>query len=253
MAAWHPARNGSVVLLTLTLPPINALDREALEELAVIIENVESDTETRALIITGGVEGIFCTGGDLKYWRNIDDANAVSGAGRKVLEHLQALKVPTVAAINGRVIGDGLALALACDLRVAADCATFRLPEIAYGFIPGWGTIGWLVDAVGRACAADVLLTGKPISGPRAQQIGLVHYAVASEDLMRHALKLGAELATGSRDAIAAAKCALRGGDEGACFARVWGGADRREGMDALIAKRKPVFEQGGSQHDLAR
>ena len=112
-------KEGPVTVLTLKRPPVNALDRTALEELSKALENVESDHESRVLVLTGGIEGIFCSGGDLKYWRHVEDGRAVSREGRKVFAQIESLPKPTIAAINGHVIGDGLALALVCDLRIA--------------------------------------------------------------------------------------------------------------------------------------
>ena len=247
-------QEGPVTLLALTRPPINALDREALEELAEAVEEVEADQETRALVITGGIEGIFCSGGDLKYWRQIHEGKKVSRAGRDIFARIERLAKPTVAAINGHVVGDGLALALACDLRIASEVATFRLPELAYGFIPGWGLIHRLVALVGRANASELLFTGQPVGAARARAIGLVNDVVPSGRLMDDALGRAREMAALSSAALRAAKCALLGGDERVCFEAVWGEADWREGIDALLARRAPAFEnaKGGGCCDLA-
>ena len=113
MGAWIQDRGGAVIHLTLTRPPINALDKKSLDELAQIVSEWETDREARAVVITGGIEGIFCAGGDLTYWRTIRDAREVSRAGREVFARIERLSKPTLAAINGHVIGDGLALALA--------------------------------------------------------------------------------------------------------------------------------------------
>lgn len=254
MSSWIRRREGSVTLLTLTRPPINALDREALEELAELVAEVSADRGTRALLITGGIDGIFCSGGDLKYWRQVPDGGEVSRAGREVFARIEQLPKPTIAAINGRVIGDGLALALACDLRIASESATFRLPELAYGFIPGWGLIHRLVALVGRAEASELLLTGRPVEAAKARAVGLVNEVVPSDRLINRALERAREMAALSPAALGAAKCALLGGEEGACFEAVWGGADWQEGIDALLAKRTPGFRprgKGGECCDL--
>lgn len=246
MSSWVRRREGAVALLTLTRPPINALDREALDELAEAVREVGADQETRALVISGGVGGIFCSGGDLKYWGQVRDGKEVGQAGREAFARIERLSKPTVAAINGRVIGDGLALALASDLRIAAETATFRLPEVAYGFIPGWGLIHRLVARVGQANASELLLTGRPVDAARARAIGLVHDVVPSDRLLEEALGRAREMASLSPAAHRAAKCALLGGDEGRCFEAVWGEADWREGIDALLAKRAPAFASDG-------
>src|SRR5574341_984940 len=164
-------RSGSVAVLKLNRSPVNALDETALQQLAAAIRKVESDPAARAIIITSAIADIFCVGGDLKYWpRHYPrQPNEVSAAGREVFAAIERLPIPSIASINGRVIGDGLSLALACDIRIAAEGATFQLPEINYGFIPGWGTIGRLVKAVGVALATEVLLVGEPIDATRAR------------------------------------------------------------------------------------
>jgi enoyl-CoA hydratase/carnithine racemase len=154
MNSFNLRKEGPVSVLTLKRPPVNALDRTALQELSEAIENVGSDPESRVLVLTGGIEGTFCSGGDLKYWRHVQDGRAVSREGHDVFARIERLPKPTVAAINGHVIGDGIALALACDLRIVSEGATFRIPAAVYGFIPGWGFIRRLVASVGRGNAA---------------------------------------------------------------------------------------------------
>jgi enoyl-CoA hydratase len=242
MGVWSLEREGEVALLTLRRPPVNALDRENLDELALIAGELAVNREVRVVVITGGLEGIFCSGGDLKYWRNNPDGSSVSRAGREVFARIERLPQPTIAAINGQVIGDGLTLALSCDFLIASEAAAFRLPEVAYGFIPGWGLIHRLVALVGRSRAAELLLTGKRLAAPEAQEIGLINEVVAPDCLRDRALGRARELAVQSPAALRAAKCALLGGDEKACFAAVWGEADWQEGIEALLNKRAPVF-----------
>ncbi len=256
MDAWIREREGPVTFVTLVRPPINTLDRKALDELAEIVGELESNPEARAVVITGGIDEIFCSGGDLKYWRQIRDGRQVSSPGREVFARIERLPKPTLAAINGHVIGDGLALALACDLRIASEAATFRLPEVGYGFIPGWGLIHRLVDLVGRASAFELLLTGQLVASAQARMIGLVHDVVPPDRLRDHVLGRARDLAARSPAAIWAAKRAIQGGDEAACFASVWGEADWQAGIDALLNKRIPVFGsdgKGGENYDLGK
>ena len=248
-------REGPVAILTLARPPINALDQAALDQLAQAVEGAGADGDARALVITGGIEGIFCSGGDLKYWRRVLDGKEVGQVGREVFARIERLSKPTIAAVNGRVIGDGLGLALACDLRIASQTATFRLPEVAHGFIPGWGLIHRLVALLGQAKAAELLLTGRPVGAARAREMGLVTEVVAPDRLLAEASARAREMAALSPAALRAAKCALRGGDEAKCFEAVWGKADWREGIEALLAKRIPVFasdREGGGGCDFS-
>lgn len=256
MSTWTRRSEGAVTLLTLNRPPINTLDREALEELAKATEEIENDQETQVLVITSEVEGIFCSGGDLKYWRQLSDAEKVSRAGREVFDRIERFSKPTIAAIDGRVIGDGLALALACDFRIASDETEFRLPEVAYGFIPGWGLIHRLVAQVGRANAAELLLTAQPLDIARAWLMGLVNEVVPAHRLQDEVLKRARQMVGLSPAALRAAKCTLRGGNETACFASVWGKEDWGEGIEALLARRTPRFGsagKGGESGDINR
>jgi len=245
MASWAFQQSGAVAVLTLDRPPINALDQEALDELARLVEGVGNASTCRALVVGGGGGKVFCSGGDLKYWRGIRDGRRVSESGCAVLEQLARLDIPTLAALNGSAIGDGLALALACDIRFACEAAAFRLPELRYGFIPGWGTIRALTSTVGRAHATRMLLTGRAVGASEALAIGLVHEVVPAEQLEEAALACARDLATASAPAVRSAKRALRGADERACFEEVWGSKDWEEGVAALLGKRAPVF--GGS------
>jgi len=228
----------------------------ALNELAEAVEKIEADRETRVLVITSGVERIFCSGGDMNFWRQVRDGKEVSRVGREAFARIERLSKPTIAAINGHVVGDGLNLALACDLRIASEAATIRLPEVAYGFIPGWGLIHRLVASVGRVNAYELLLTGRKVEATRAKMIGLVNEVVSPGQLMNEVLGRAQKMAAFSPAALRAVKCALLGGNEKACFEAVWGHADWREGIDALLAKMKPEFradERRGEGCDFAR
>jgi len=246
MSSFILRRQGPVALLVLRRPPINALDREALEELGKAAEEVRADREIRVLVITGGIDGIFCSGGDLKYWREVHEGHEVSRVGREVFAQVERLPKPTIAAVNGQVIGDGLALALACDLRIASLAATFRLPEVAYGFIPGWDLIRRLVASTGRTNASELLLTGQPVKAARAQAMGLVNEVVSSDTLIDDVVKRARKMADLSPAALRAVKCALLGGNERLCFEAVWDQKDWREGIDSLFSKRTPVYGPDG-------
>lgn len=166
--------------------------------------------------------------------------------GREVFAQVERLPKLTIAAVNGHVIGDGLALALACDLRIASVAATFRLPEVACGFIPGWGLIHRLVASAGRTNAAELLLTGQPVEAARARAMGFVNEVVSSEKLIDEVVKRARKMADLCPAALRAAKCALLGGNERRCFEAVWNQKDWREGIDSLLSKRTPVYGPDG-------
>lgn len=233
--------------LRLNKPPINALDETALHELTKAVDQVEANPAMKVVIITSEITDVFCASGDLKYWPRLyaNQAGVISEAGQHTFERLERLTKPSIAAIGGHVIGDDLSLALACDMRLASQEATFHLPEVSYGFIPGWGTIGRLVEAVGTARAAEMLLVGERISATRAQAIGLVSRITAPDDLMGEAATLAARLATQPPLAVRYAKAALQGGApprspdrrawEASCFAAVWGSHEWEQGLHRLF------------------
>ena len=247
MASWQLARAGPVAVLTLCRAPVNSLDQEALDELARLIGAVCESATDRALVITGGEGKVFCSGGDLKYWRSVRDGRRVSESGRSAFALIEGLEIPTLAAINGAVVGDGLALALACDIRLASETASFRLPELGYGFIPGWGPIRPLVSLVGRAHATAMLLTGRSYGSAEAHAIGLVHEVVEPGRLAEAGMDRALTLAAASSPAVRSAKRALGGADERRCFEEVWGSHDWEEGVEALLGKRAPVFGRRGA------
>jgi enoyl-CoA hydratase len=235
--------SGAVAFLRLNRPPVNALDELALSELASAVAQIESNAAVRVVVIASAIAGTFCAGGDLKYWprQYAHAAGAVSDAGQRTFAALEHLTRPSIAAIQGAVIGDGLSLALACDLRLASHDASFQLPEVRYGFIPGWGTIGRLIAAAGSTAASELLLVGEPIDAARAQALGLVNRVLPSPALLPEAERLAAQIALQPPLALRHAKAALHGGSaapspeqrawEAHCFAEVWGGSEWEEGL----------------------
>src|SRR5574341_1806166 len=203
--------SGSVAIVTLKRPPINALDEIALQELMAAADQVENDETVRAVVIASGIERVFCAGGDLKFWpqRYASLPREVSNAGRRVFTRLEGLRKQTIAVIAGEVIGDGISLALSCDIRIASQVSQFRLPETAYGFIPGWGTIARLQRVVGQAVTSELVFTDSALSARRALLYGLVNRVTVTEDVMPTAQMLAGQIAARSSVALHHAKAAL--------------------------------------------
>lgn len=236
----------AIAHVTLNKLPINALDETALQELTQAVDQVEQDPAIKVVIIASAVPNVFCAGGDLKFWPRVyrDQPEVISLLGRATFERIESMTKPSVAAIEGHVIGDGLSLALACDLRVASQDATFQLPEISYGFIPGWGTIGRLMDAVGTAHAAELLLLGERVSAEHAHRIGLVHRVAAGGDVKDVVQSVAVRLAGQPPIAVRYAKAALRDrlnrtfdqtAWEAHCFASTWGSSEWAQGAERLF------------------
>ena len=258
--------SGPVRTVRLHRPPVNALDVEALRELGATADAVSADTQCRVVVLASAIEGVFCAGGDLKFWQTFprELAPEVSLAGRETFARIARIPKPTIAIIDGPVIGDGIALALSCDLRLASSRASFRLPEAGYGFIPGWGTLHHLVRTVGRTRSLDMILTGRTVDASSALEWGLVSRVERTDRLATGLDTLLDDLLTMSPTALCLAKAALMDGwedpsgipdQETNAFVRGWGSPDWQEGIAALLAKRPPRFATGwtsipGDQHD---
>ncbi|HJS27877.1 MAG TPA: enoyl-CoA hydratase-related protein [Actinomycetota bacterium] len=245
--------DGAVATIRLDRPPANALARAVSEELAEAARAVAADDAVRAVVVWGG-ERIFAAGADIKAMVDFgpeDIEPDVSPLGAACLE-LEAIPKITIAAVNGFALGGGCELALACDLRYAADDAQLGQPEILLGIIPGAGGTQRLPRLVGLARARDLVFSGRRLKASEALEIGLVDrvlpadeaYAVAAEDARR--------FAAGPTRAYAAAKRAFAAsaGDlasglaaEREAFVRLFATRDQEEGMRAFLEKREPRFE----------
>ncbi len=247
-------RRGSVELLTLDRPKaLNALDRATLEELLGRCGRLDADSAVRAVVLTG--EGrAFAAGADIAEMRGLDaqQAEAFSRLGHRVMDALEALAVPTIAAVNGYALGGGCELACACDWIYASEKARFGQPEVKLGLIPGFGGTGRLVRRVGSAWAKELVLAGEPIDAETALRIGLVNRLFAPDALLDAALEVAEQIAGKGPLAVATAKrVILQGQDadartahalEQAAFGVISAGAERAEGMDAFLEKREPSF-----------
>jgi enoyl-CoA hydratase/carnithine racemase len=234
MGSWSTSQEGGILVLALTRPPGNTLDAETWRGLDRLLQALVPGAAPQGIVITIGLDGVACASGDL----DPSEGHVVTQSGREVLQRLEAAPVPTIGAISGQVGGDGLVLALACDLRIASADATFRLPDITHGFVGRWGMIGRLILAAGRSHGAGTLRSSPGLSAERARALGLVHGVVRAPRVLGEALALARHVMTLSPAALRAAKCALEGGDGDTCFATVSAGPDWDGAVDALLAKR---------------
>ena len=187
-------QDGRVAIVTLDHPPVNALSSKLLEELEEEYDRLDRDDETRAIVLRGEGEKAFVAGADITEFpamrEQIEEA-AESGSARgiqKLAARMDAGRTPVVAAIHGYCLGGGLELAMACDIRIAADDAQLGQPEIKLGLIPGGGGTQRLPRLVGHGRALLLNLSGDPISGSQAYDWGLVERAVPRAELMDAAL-----------------------------------------------------------------
>jgi enoyl-CoA hydratase/3-hydroxyacyl-CoA dehydrogenase len=231
-------------------PPANSLSPQVITELGRVWKHVEADDAIRALIIASANPMLFCAGADIKAFTQMD---AQSGAtllheAHALLRSMEGSSTVTIAAVNAVAFGGGCELAMACDVRIAAQSASFGQPEINLGIIPGFGGTQRLPRLVGTARALELNLTGDPISADEAFEIGLVNRVVPDHELhdvaRAWARKLGgqAPVAVGAIKRTTAGDADLDEGIEAekAAFGEVFQTADAREGIGAFLAKRTP-------------
>ena len=247
-------RRGALALLTLDRPPLNALDRALLCELEARIAELAQGPGVRAVVLTGAGRA-FAAGADIAEMSGMTPsaAEAFSRLGHRVFAALEALPVPSIAAVNGYALGGGCELACACDWIYASAKARFGQPEVNLGIIPGFGGTSRLTRRVGLARAKEMVLGGAPVSAEEALRIGLVNRVFPPEDLLAGALAVGETIAAKGPLAVAAAKRVMQEGQdvdprvahalEQQAFGLVFSTEDRAEGMAAFLEKRDPVFK----------
>jgi len=244
---------GRVFSIQLANPPANQLGRPLLDGLATALAEFGA-SPARALVISSGLDGFFAAGADIKLMAGIDQAGfAAYGEELRVLmDGIAALDRPSIAVIEGRALGGGLELALACTLRVGSKTARLGLPEAKLGLIPGAGGTQRLPRLVGRGRALDIMLTARQVPGPEALAIGLLDRLTEPGAARPAALELAGQFAAMSRPALAAIMAAVDdAGDlpladgltrEAERVTGLFGSPDGREGLAAFVAKRPASF-----------
>jgi len=180
---------GGVATLTIERPKaLNALNRSTLSELDAALRELAQNEEVRALIITGAGEKAFVAGADISEMAALTTAQArrFAALGHRVMHMIEALSVPSIAAVNGYALGGGCELAMACDLIYASERARFGQPEVGLGVIPGFGGTQRLARLVGRARAMELIFTAEPVDAAKAKEIGLVLEVLPPDKLLEH-------------------------------------------------------------------
>ena len=184
------AKDEGVAIIKINRPEVlNALNREAMSELSTAIDIVGADDKIKVLIITGTGERSFCAGADIRYVVNIDPIEAEKYATfiHTLLNKIENLEKPVIAAVNGYALGGGCELALACDIRIASSNAKIGQTEVTVGIPPGWGGTQRLLRIAGPTKTKELIYTGKMITAEEAERIGLVNRVVrlsAEEDII---------------------------------------------------------------------
>ncbi len=245
--------DNGVGLLTINRPQaLNALNMQVLDELASVLDGV-AQSERRVLVVTGAGRA-FVAGADIAEMKDMsrEQAETFSRRGQQVFARLATLPQISVAAINGYALGGGMELALACDLRLAADKAKLGQPEVTLGIIPGFAATVRLPRLIGAARALELLATGRMVDAVEAERIGLVNRVVPLDDLREQAMQLAEQIARMSKVTLRLLKQSIIEGmdlsrsqaeeNEAMLFGRCFSSLDQKEGMSAFLEKRPAKF-----------
>lgn len=246
---------GNLGYLTINRPKaLNALNTDVLAELADALKEIEADDAVKAVIVTG--EGkAFVAGADIAQMSKLNavEGRAMMQAGHKVMNTIDQMPKPFIAAVNGFALGGGCELAMACDIRIASSKAKFGQPEVGLGIIPGFCGTQRLSRLVGKGMAKYLIYSAEMINAEEAFRIGLVEKVVEPDALMETAEKLANTISSKAPIAVAQAKIAINNGFDmdlksasqleveatTVCF----GSEDQKEGMAAFLEKRAPEWK----------
>lgn len=248
-------RQGAVSIVTINRPKaLNALNSQVLKDLKQAFSAIAADNEIGTVILTGTGEKAFVAGADITEMKDMTPLQAREFAvyGQAVTTLIENIPQPVIAAVNGFALGGGCEIAMACDIRVAAENAKFGQPEVGLGITAGFGGTQRLPRLVGKGKAKELLLTADTIGAQDALQIGLVDKVVPAAELMDSVLKMAQKIVAKGPVAIRMTKAAInRGADmdlgnalsyEAEVFSLCFTSPDQKEGMSAFVEKRKPEF-----------
>jgi len=248
-------KQGRVAIVTINRPDKrNALNIKTREEGAAILEELRNDASVGVVVFTGAGDKAFVAGADIAEFAgrtSITQRDVMMG--RSLFTAVDSFPKPVIAMINGYCLGGGCELALACDIRVASETASFGQPEINLGIIPGGGGTQRLTRLVGEGKAMEMILTGEIIDAKTAFNIGLVNHVVPADQLQAKTIEIANRIADKSPIALQLAKEAVKIAsrsnlDEGLrrevdLFALCFSTEDKNEGVSAFLEKRKPEFK----------
>ena len=255
LASVHYKKQGAIAYVTVDRPKVlNALNAPTWQDLRTAFEDAQNDPAVRGVILTGAGDKAFIAGADISGIAKATaiDAERSSRSGQEVLNLIENLGKPVIAAINGFALGGGCETALACTIRIAVEQAKFGQPEVKLGLLPGGGGTQRLPRLVGKGRALQLILSGGLISAQEAYRIGLVNEIVPAADLISRAESILNEIAANAPIAVKYALDAVNNGmetsqDEGlvleaSYFGLCAGTEDKKEGTSAFLEKRAPHF-----------
>ena len=248
-------KKDAVAVITVNRPEaLNALNSEVLGALDEAVDDVLNDDSVRVIVFTGAGRA-FVAGADIGEMADLgmEEGRAFGRRGQILFRKIERAEKPTIAAVNGFALGGGCELAMACDMRIASEYAVFGQPEVGLGITPGFSGTQRLAAVVGKAKAAEIILSASNIDAAAAEKIGLTNRTVPAEKLMEETMALASKIASNAPLAVKWANSAIKRGLEtdietgilleadlfGMCFAT----QDQKEGMKAFLERRKPEFK----------
>ncbi len=249
-------KKGAIAYATLNRPRVlNALNQGTWENLRTAFEDARDDAAVRGVILTGAGDTAFIAGADISELAHVTavEAEKSSSYGQEILNLIENLGKPVIAAVNGYALGGGCETAMACTIRVAAEHAKFGQPEVTLGLIPGGGGTQRLPRLVGKGRALQLILSGGMISAQEAYRIGLVNEVVPAADLITRAEAILTQIFANAPIAVKFALEAVHKGLEtsqaeglsleASLFGLCAGTEDKKEGTSAFLEKRAPQFQ----------
>lgn len=247
---------GKVAIMTINRPPLNTLSRETLFEIDEYLDDFESHGEIRSILLTGAGEKSFSAGADVNEFAELADPDKARETIQRMhtlFSRIESFPIPIIAAVNGRALGGGNELQMACHLAIASESAEFSLPEVKLGIIPGYGGTQRLPRLIGSRRALGLILNGETISAQNALEYGLVNKVVPAENFLEAALDYANQLAEGPPLAIQGILDAVNRGMETTLEdglkielehnLRIVRSEDAMEGISAFFMKRKADFK----------
>lgn len=246
-------KEDKISIITINRPEsLNALNAKTIQEISSALDELNSDTGCRVIIITGSGEKSFVAGADIKEFSDFgqEKAEELARNGQNILfNKIENMSKPVIAAVNGFALGGGLELAMACHIRYASENAKLGLPEVTLGLIPGYGGTQRLPKLIGKGLANEMIFSAKMIPAQRAKEIGLVNEVYPITDLLTQTKELAKIIAHNSPMAISKAIHAVNLSDtdkgfntEIQYFGELFELDDKKEGVTAFMEKRKPNF-----------
>ncbi len=248
-------KQDNLAIVTINRPTkLNALNKATIEELHTAFTDLNNDSNTKVIILTGSGEKAFVAGADISEFAHfsVQEGEQLAAKGQELLfDFAQNLQTPVIAAVNGFALGGGLELAMSCHFRIASTNAKMGLPEVTLGVIPGYGGTQRLAQLIGKGRAMELIMTANMIDGETAKSYGLVNHVVPQEELLDLAKSIATRISNNSSVAIAKAiesinanyeDCVNGFATEVKNFGFCFGTEDFKEGTTAFLEKRKAVF-----------